>query len=799
MFSKASRYFWFTVMVSTIALRVIVTQIIQHFQINVWYAVPKDVAIIVQVHDSIPPEIYALPVFKALPKAFTPVEELTTQPISKALCVLQSSSVTTLDWLFLLPAQGQLEKWIIQDSAYNFSTTQLLHTKIYELPTLNLFATSFHGVWIFSKRANLVESALKQLKRKQKTSVMAKKQYHAGFEMVLIPAYLPAFLSSFSANSPTNWMNVGIHKMDWIQLQFSSDSTVLGTIRFSNTPFPHSVTHFYYPILPEDIVFARALQCSRNTWANQWKDKAFRKLSKGWWEREGIVGYINNQEELSSFWVTRLKSEANFDWDKFIKSQNIPLQIYDYPIFPYYSTAEGEYFTIIEQQLIACKSATAIEHWIDKYVAGQTIAQLPIDTNQFQQPLLFIDLPTFYQLLSRYVYTNDELIEPPINNLFSSIFVGSMKVHRKSAQLKGRFLGLPSKVTAPKQQWKFELDTSVLTAPQYVNQHIFVQDQDKRLYCLNKDGTLRWKKELESNILSSIVEAQESYLFNTANFIYRIDHEGGNVNTYPLRLLTPATTGLTFTSFDNGQLPVYFVACENGGVYAYNLDGQPITGWNPVLIEKNIQHPIQHFQVPSKDFILIGTDSSLFIFNRDGVLRWAPYHAKTKLIGFDYQADDISKRIVTIDDTGYLLNYNLEGKLFKLAVGKSKEKIIGFVYADSWGDTRKDYHILRNEAFEIYAYDEKNTFDLRYQRKFEATFDTIFELPTTKGRSRIGILSKQKEIIKVLDTKGEDVLETSLKGNVPFILVENPEKKVQFLITCWRKDVLSYQVTLSSN
>ena len=784
------RYFWIWTACLILFLHVVLDFLLSNTPKTVWNAVPKDTAIAVQVHDTIFEAV--LPIFQTLSSDYELVRQITGQPLSKVLCILQNGTSTSMDWLFLIPVQADLKTYFANTSDDDYTSTQLLGNSVYYLKKLGFFATSDQGIWMCSKRANLVESALKQLKTNSYKVAPSSNLATTGLEIAIFPEYLPTLLSASLTPAQNDWIRSYLQQLTSIKLHLKPDSTLTGTMQFSTA---HSAskgdTKKYRSLLPDDIIVARAVYHSATTWAALWQDADFKKYAKTWWKNEGIVGTLKADNQLSDFWITQVAENTTTKLEALLANDFIAAT--PHLIFYYYTTKNGVYFTLLDDYLIACKSEQAMKNWLDKLIADQVLAKFPLDDTHL--PLLYVNIPTLFQF-----FQSDRNSNRLDNSFLSSIFFGKLTYKSKLAHLQGKFIS-PATANAeslPEIQWKYELQAPALTSPMRVGDRIFVQDEEKRLYCLSLNGDLIWRRELESKLLSPILMTGQTYFFNTANFIYQTDLSGNDASNGPHRLQSPASNGLTLVDFDQMQAYNYFVACENGNIYGYELPSSPLLGWNPQVIGQIIQHPIKHFQIPEKDFIIAASEKTLFVFQRDGTLRWEPYQAESGFLGIDFQVDEVSKRIVAVEKNGKIHNYNLEGDYFPLSVKLSKNKINTFVYANSWGDKRKDFHFLIGKILHVYAYDKKNTFALRVNRDFDYPQDTIFGISTNQTYAKLGTLDKTKEQIRILDETGKDLPGFPLAGSTAFEIIEISEQKNPLLVTCLRETVYAYSVQLDS-
>ncbi|NJL75807.1 MAG: hypothetical protein HC892_13075 [Saprospiraceae bacterium] len=89
---------------------------------------------------------------------------------------------------------------------------------------------------MFSKRANLVESALKQLKTNRQPIVPSSNLTTTGLEIVIFPEYLPTLLSTLLTPAQNDWMRSHLQQVASIKLHLKPDSTLTGTMQFFNAP-----------------------------------------------------------------------------------------------------------------------------------------------------------------------------------------------------------------------------------------------------------------------------------------------------------------------------------------------------------------------------------------------------------------------------------------------------------------------------------------------------------------------------------------------------------------------------------
>jgi len=71
-----------------------------------------------------------------------------------------------------------------------------------------------------------------------------------------------------------------------------------------------------------------------------------------------------------------------------------------------------------------------------------------------------------------------------------------------------------------KIEWSFQADESLASPPYIGKENLYVYDSNANIYCLDKDGKLRWKKKIEEKITSGVKEYQGKLFIGTEKGIF---------------------------------------------------------------------------------------------------------------------------------------------------------------------------------------------------------------------------------------------------------------------------------------
>ncbi|WP_452225321.1 DUF3352 domain-containing protein [Lacinutrix chionoecetis] len=177
-----------------------------------------------------------------------------------------------------------------------------------------------------------------------------------------------------------------------------------------------------------------------------------------------------------------------------------------------------------------------------------------------------------------------------------------------------------------------KLDAAILNNPQFVINHrnkqkeIVVQDINNKLYLISNAGNILWKKQLQGPVLGNIEQidiyknGRLQLVFATPNRVYLLDRTGKNVSGYPLKFNDNITQPLSVFDYDKRKNYRLFVT-QGKNVLLYDAKGKTVKGFNFSKANTNINHQPQHIRIGNKDYILVKTDSRLYILSRRGKTR----------------------------------------------------------------------------------------------------------------------------------------------------------------------------------
>jgi hypothetical protein len=279
--------------------------------------------------------------------------------------------------------------------------------------------------------------------------------------------------------------------------------------------------------------------------------------------------------------------------------------------------------------------------------------------------------------------------------------------------------------------WESLLDSVAIIKPALVVNHntsekeIFVQDAGNHIYLINSAGRILWKQPLEGPILGDPIQVdfykngKLQYLFNTTNKIHLIDRNGNYVERYPISLRSNATNPMALFDYDNSRNYRLFIAGEDRKIYAYDIEGNLITGWRFGKTESRVNKALQHFRVNDKDYIVAADNNKTYILDRRGreriKVKEALVLSERNPITLDMNIREERPRWISTDTSGnikciYLngtvseiLSQDLGSDHFFRLQDMDKDGIPEFIIAD--GD---ELNVLKQDGKRLFTYRVRN-------------------------------------------------------------------------------------------
>ena len=340
---------------------------------------------------------------------------------------------------------------------------------------------------------------------------------------------------------------------------------------------------------------------------------------------------------------------------------------------PLLSSAELNYYALVDHYFIFAESQSHIETVISNYKNGTTFYNDP----NFQQSSLNLSNEASLVSVIRGKELPSNTFEIPFkhinfNNYDFKAFQliqdeGFMHVNIHVNNFKP--VSKPNTIT---EEFNTALDAEILITPQFVSNHrnkqrdIIVQDINNDLYLINNGGKILWKKHLDGNILGKVSQIDTykngrlQFVFSTPYRTYLIDRNGKDVGPFPLKFQKEITQPLSVFDYDSNK-NYRLLVTQNDALLMYDSRGKKVTGFryknnNPILKQP------KHFRLNGKDYIIFATAEKMKILNRRGKTR---INIKESI---NFSNNDIylyKNQFTTTSKKGELIQVNSQGVMSK--------------------------------------------------------------------------------------------------------------------------------------
>ncbi len=454
----------------------------------------------------------------------------------------------------------------------------------------------------------------------------------------------------------------------------------------------------------------------------------------------------------------------------------------------FFNCCSNHYFAFIENYIIFGNSVRSLTGFIHSNVLNRTLIT-DLAYREHKNNLSPRATVTFYADLSRAhlsfsAYISPEIIKEWENNIevFQKVqTIGFQLSPQKEMIYTNIYLKSVSEFkNKPRTVWESLLDTTFDFKPQFVINHntrqpeIFLQDNNNNIYLVNQVGRILWKQNLSERINSSIYQidyyanGKLQILFSTRNYLHLIDRNGNYVERYPVKLRSKATNGMALFDYENDKNYRIFIAGEDKRIYAYDREGSLIKGWNFDQTESIVRHPINHFRVGSRDYIVFGDRLRTYILDRKGNTRVNVRELIPASQNNSYYLEikaDLNRSFIAMTDTAGLVyriffNERIERDDFIKCTPDHY-----FDFKDMDGDGNKDYIFLDKNKLTVFK-DNKSVM-------LSHDFDNPIDLPPVYYHFaakdlKIGVVSGGKGFIYLINNDGTMYEGFPLRGRTLF-------------------------------
>lgn len=344
-------------------------------------------------------------------------------------------------------------------------------------------------------------------------------------------------------------------------------------------------------------------------------------------------------------------------------------------------------------------------------------------------------------------------------------------------------------------EWETKIDTSFSFRPCLINSYrtnakdVFLQDDRKKLVLINNEGKISWKKQIYDPILGSVFQPvtgknpKMQILFNTKNYLYKLDENGRDAKDFPVKLKIQATNPMNLVTYEKNAEPRIFVAFDDNTVRCLDLMGEEVKGFKRLKTDNKVTLPVQYFRVNTKDYIcVIDEEGKIYVTDRQGEPRLKLKERLPASIQqvFVEDGDDNAHTCLIAADT--------TGKVTRIFLNDTKEQFrpkrfdtpVNMEIADIDQNGKSDYIFQSPKELSVYTAEKQELFHYEFKEPVLPK-PLVFLLPNDSYK--IGAVSSVANKLFLFNSNGSSTSNFPIKGKTLFEIGSLTNNDVLYLIT----------------
>jgi hypothetical protein len=268
------------------------------------------------------------------------------------------------------------------------------------------------------------------------------------------------------------------------------------------------------------------------------------------------------------------------------------------------------------------------------------------------------------------------------------------------------------------------------------------------------------------------------------------------VDGFPAKLRSPATNPVATFDYDGNRDYRFFIAGEDRRIYAYDKNGNVVTGWDFERSEKPVRKALQHFRISNRDYIVFADENRPYILDRRGNERIKPTRffsqAPNSTFVLEANSSKTPPRLVTTDTLGLVRFIYFDGRVDDKAL-KAISPSHSFDYQDVDADGLKDFIIVDEKNLYVFNNNGKELFSKKFQNDLSPL--SIYFHFGARDR-KIGVICEERAEIFLINGDGSQYKGFPLKGITPFSIGQfaNTKSKFNLVVGSSTGFVLNYAV-----
>jgi len=516
-----------------------------------------------------------------------------------------------------------------------------------------------------------------------------------------------------------------------------------------------------------------------------------------------LVGTANRNQTLDKLlgWLDGLEG-ANANKRSQRKVYRIDTE-HEYAIYPMpydhlpeilgggiFSTVKGRYFSFLDNVLLIGDNLQSLEDAIHFHAVGRTLGSDPFylsvsDLISTRSNATFYAVPHKTRPLLGHIL-NPKTISSLATEEDFLLKTGAvcLQFHNRDGMflhnLFARFTGL--ELNKPQTLWESRLDAPVLGKPFIVKNHstkaaeVMVQDQQFNLYLITAAGRILWKKPVGEPVNSEIFQidlmknGRLQYLFSTPTAVHLLDRTGAYLPKYPKALKSESTAGVSVVDFDGNRDYRIFIPTADKNVNCFDKNGLPVKNWDFKGSGGPVTHPVQHYKIQNKDYLVFNDDTQLYILDRKGSVKVR--FEKPVIVSsnnqpvYDESASGKGARFLLTDADGVIYSFRLDGSVEQTSFEKFGPGHY-FTYEDMNLDGLMEYVFFEKNHLEVFGQTGEKILSNKFEGQLTIPPQFYSMGPDMK---RLGLVFREKNDIFLLNPDGSVAEGFPLRGSTPFTI-----------------------------
>ncbi len=479
---------------------------------------------------------------------------------------------------------------------------------------------------------------------------------------------------------------------------------------------------------------------------------------------------------------------------------------------PIFDNLNDTYYTFINDYMVFANRPSMLRNVIDYYEKGsvlsksKTYKKLTENLSSLSNIVVYSDFTRSQNILanisspkwdiSKYAGSGSKFV----GAASQFIIVDSTRADFEASFCFGQERGKSSNLL-----YATELDAPVSGNPKVFKDpakrgyQILVQDIENTLYLIDENGNIKWKNQVGEKIISEIYQIDlfrnnvNQFIFNTKTYMHVLDLNGRPMGNYPIRLPAQAAASLSIFKNNTGTQFNIYVPCTNNRVYAYQLDGRPLPGWNYSSVSGELYKKIDIIDIKQQSRLVIsdnGGSQTLANFLGEKILVSKGQIVEPDASIYSIEKYDPQMLWVSVSTSGNLIKCNASGTAELIPLSLKNDKF-GFIYNDLDNDGINEFVITDGTEVQVYTYELASLFNV--DLKTELT-NSIQVLHSIKNETYIAIHSTDNQTW-LLDREGKILNGFPVKGNRGCELIEGDSGQ-QSLLVIGDKDGVIYTYSL---